>query len=353
MDEYTLLQVVWFVLISILWLGYFVLEGFDFGVGMLIRAVGRSKEERRAVLHSIGPVWDGNEVWLLVAGGATFAAFPQWYATLFSGFYLALFLILVGLIVRNVSFEFWGKAETDRGREGWEWAMILGSALPALLWGVGWANIVHGVPINAEMEYTGTIFTLLNPYALLGGLATLAIFLTHGAIFLELRTEGEMRRRAKSIAASVAPIAAAIGIAFLIWTVASHQGGLDVAATILAAVSAVALVLAAILAERSPGRAFAATTGAILFLFLSLFVDLFPYTMISSTDPAFSMTLNQSASSQYTLIVMTVVAVLLVPVVLAYQAWTYWVFRHRVSAEGFGEVKSPLDLLDRESRSER
>lgn len=353
MDEYTLLQVVWFVLISILWLGYFVLEGFDFGVGMLIRAVGRSKEERRAVLHSIGPVWDGNEVWLLVAGGATFAAFPQWYATLFSGFYLALFLILFGLIIRNVSFEFWGKAETDRGREGWEWAMILGSALPALLWGVGWANIVHGVPINAEMEYTGTLFTLLKPYALLGGLATLAIFLTHGAIFLELRTEGEMRRRAKSIAASTAPVAAAIGIAFLIWTVASRQGGLDVPAAILAAVSAVALVLAAILAERSPGRAFAATTAAILFFFLSLFVDLFPYTMISSTDPAFSMTLNQSASSQYTLIVMTVVAVLLVPVVLAYQAWTYWVFRHRVSAEGFGGVKSPLDLLDRESRSER
>ena len=184
MDAYTFLQVVWFVLISILWLGYFLLEGFDFGVGMLFRAVTRNDEERRAVLHTIGPVWDGNEVWLLVAGGATFAAFPQWYATLFSGFYLALFLILVGLIVRNVSFEFWGKSDSPSWRRRWEWAMILGSALPALLWGVAWANIVHGVPIDVHHEYTGTLFDLLHPYALLGGLATLGLFLAHGAIFL-------------------------------------------------------------------------------------------------------------------------------------------------------------------------
>jgi cytochrome bd ubiquinol oxidase subunit II len=336
MDAYTFLQVVWFVLISILWLGYFVLEGFDFGVGMLIRAVGHGKEERRAVIHSIGPVWDGNEVWLLVAGGATFAAFPQWYATLFSGFYLALFLILVGLIVRNVSFEFWGKAETDKGRERWEWAMVFGSAVPALLWGVGWANIVHGVPIDAHHEYTGTLFDLLNPYALLGGLATLSIFLTHGAVFLNLRTTGEVGRRAKGIAATVAPVAALLGAAFLIWTVLSHGGGVDVGSALLAAVSIVALALAAVFAEVRPGRAFAATTAAILTFFLSLFVDLFPHTMISRTSAAFDMTLNQSASSHYTLVVMTVVAVLLVPIVLAYQAWTYWVFRKRVSAEGFG-----------------
>jgi cytochrome d ubiquinol oxidase subunit II len=350
MDEYTFLQVVWFVLISILWLGYFVLEGFDFGVGMLIRAVGKEKEERRAVLHSIGPIWDGNEVWLLVAGGATFAAFPQWYATLFSGFYLALFLILFGLIIRNVAFEFWGKVDSDAWRTRWEWAMILGSFVPALLWGVGWANIVHGVPIGADMEYSGTLFTLLNPYALLGGLATLTIFLTHGAIFLELKTDGAMRGRAKAIAAKVAPFAALIGIGFLVWTVASHGGGTDWPAAILAIVAGLALILAALLADRAPGRAFAATTAAILAFFTSLFVDLFPHTMVSSTDPAFSMTLNQSSSSEYTLIVMTVVAVLLVPLVLLYQGWTYWVFRHRVSAEGFGEVKSPLDLLDRGSK---
>jgi cytochrome d ubiquinol oxidase subunit II len=350
MDAYSFLEVVWFVLISILWLGYFLLEGFDFGVGMLMRAVGREPDERRAVLHSIGPIWDGNEVWLLVAGGATFAAFPQWYATLFSGFYLALFLILAALIVRNVAFEFWGKGDSERWRRRWEWAMIGGSFLAALLWGVGWANIVHGVPIDAQREYTGTLFDLLKPYALLGGLATLTMFLTHGAVFLQLKTEGAMRERARAIAARVAPLAAVVGIGFLAWTVASHRGGVDVAATIVAAVSALALLAAASLAGRSPGRAFAATAVAIGAFFSSLFIDLFPHTMVSSTSGAFDMTLSQSASSQYTLIVMTVVAVLLVPVVLAYQAWTYWVFRHRVSAEDFGEVRSPLDLLDREKR---
>ena len=336
MKDYTTLQAIWFLLISVLWLGYFVLEGFDFGVGMLMRVVGRTEAERRAVLHSIGPLWDGNEVWLLVAGGATFAAFPQWYATLFSGFYLALFLILVGLIVRNVSFEFWGKSEEPRWRRGWEWALILGSALPARLWGVGWANIVHGVPIDGNYEKTGTLFDLLNPYALLGGLATLSIFLAHGAIFLNLKTEGDMGERAKAIAGRSAPPAAVVGIAFLVWTVASHGGGVDLGSAILAGLSAVCLVAAALLAGRRPGRAFVATTGAILTFFLALFVDLFPHTMISSTSSAFSMTLNQSSSSHYTLTVMTVVAALLVPVVLVYQAWTYWVFRQRVSAEHFG-----------------
>ncbi len=350
MDEYTFLQVVWFILISILWLGYFVLEGFDFGVGMLIRTVAHSKEERRAVVHSIGPVWDGNEVWLLVAGGATFAAFPQWYATLFSGFYLALFLILFGLIIRNVSFEFWGKAETDEGRERWEWAMIVGSALPALLWGVGWANIIHGVPIDGNMEYTGNLLDLLHPYALLGGLVTLTLFLAHGAIYLELKTEGEIRGRAKQIAAVVAPVAAFLGAVFLAWTVLSHGGGVDVASAIVAVGAVLALLAAAILADRRPLHAFYATTTAIVALFLALFIDLFPHTMVSSTSSAFDMTLNQSASSHYTLVVMTVVAVLLVPVVLAYQAWTYWVFRHRVSAADFGEVRSPLDLLDKDKR---
>jgi cytochrome bd ubiquinol oxidase subunit II len=350
MDEYTFLQVLWFILISILWLGYFVLEGFDFGVGMLLRAVGKTDDEKRAVMHSIGPIWDGNEVWLLVAGGATFAAFPQWYATLFSGFYLALFLILVGLIVRNVSFEFWGKAETEQGRRRWEWAMILGSALPALLWGVGWANIVHGVPIDAQYEYTGTLFTLLNPYAILGGLATLTIFLAHGAIFLEMRTEGAIRQRAQALATRLVAPAAVLGIAFLVWTVLAHDGGVDVASAIVAAFAVVALLAAVPTVKEAPARAFAATTGAILFFFIALFIDLFPHTMVSSTDAAFSMTLNQSASSSYTLTVMTVVAVLLVPVVLAYQAWTYWVFRRRVSAEDFGEVRSPLDLLDKEKR---
>jgi cytochrome bd ubiquinol oxidase subunit II len=344
MKDYTTLQAIWFLLISVLWLGYFVLEGFDFGVGMLMRAVGRTEPERRAVLHSIGPLWDGNEVWLIVAGGATFAAFPQWYATLFSGFYLALFLILVGLIVRNVGFEFWGKGATEAWRTRWEWAIMAGSFLPALLWGVGWANIVHGVPIDSHGEYTGTLFTLLKPYALLGGLATLTLFLAHGAIFLSLKTAGPIEERARAIAARTTPIAAVVVIAFLAWTLV-NQDGVEAASALCATGAAVALVAAAALAGRQPARAFAATCGAIVLVFCTLFIDLFPHAMVSSTSDAFSLTLNEASSSHYTLSVMTVVAVLFLPFVLLYQGWTYWVFRRRVSAADFGAVRSPVDLL--------
>jgi cytochrome d ubiquinol oxidase subunit II len=330
MKDYTTLQAIWFVLISVLWVGYFVLEGFDFGVGMLMRTVGRTQAERRAVLHSIGPVWDGNEVWLIVAGGATFAAFPQWYATLFSGFYLALFLILVALILRNVAFEFWGKGDSERWRTRWEWAIIAGSFVPALLWGVAWANIVHGVPIDRHGEYTGTLFTLLKPYALLGGLATLTLFLAHGAIFLSLRTTGDVEQRARAVAARVAPVAAVIVIAFLVWTLA-NQDGIE-AFSAICAIGAAILVVAAAALVGDPARAFGATCGAIVLFFVALFADLFPHAMVSSTNPAYSLTLNEAASSHYTLSVMTVVAVVFVPFVLLYQGWTYWVFRQRVSA---------------------
>ncbi len=354
MDETTALQTLWFLLISILWLGYFVLEGFDFGVGMLIRRVGRTDDERRAVIHTIGPVWDGNEVWLIVAGGATFAAFPQWYATLFSGFYLALFLILVALIVRGVAFEFWGKSDDPGWRARWEWALVLGSLLPALLWGVGWANIVHGVPIDATGEYTGSLFTLLKPYALVGGLATLTIFLAHGAIFLSLRTKGELEERARAAAVATTPVAAAVGIGFLVWTLVDQdgRGGIEWASAVCAVAAGTLLVAAAALARSRPAWAFGATTGAILAFFTALFVDLYPNAMVSSTDPAFDLTLADASSSAYTLKVMTVVAVALVPVVLLYQGWTYWVFRHRIGAEDFGEARTPLDLLDRDRRVE-
>jgi cytochrome d ubiquinol oxidase subunit II len=354
MSDYTGLQAAWFVLISILWIGYFVLEGFDFGVGILLRAVSRDDAERRAVLHSIGPIWDGNEVWLIVAGGATFAAFPQWYATLFSGFYLALFLILVALIVRNVSFEFWGKGDSKAWRDRWEWALLGSSLLVALLWGVAWANIVHGVPIDHAGEFTGNFSTLLNPYGLLGGLTTLAIFIAHGAVFLSLKTKGEPEVRARRIAAAATPVAAVLGAGFLAWTVAnqSSRGGVDPGSAVLAVLALVAFAGAAAITRRNVGeranglRAFAATAVGIVLLFAALFVDLFPHVMVSSTDQSFSLTLNAASSSHYTLVVMTVVAGLMLPLVLLYQAWTYWVFRHRIGAEDFGEVRSPLDLLD-------
>ena len=344
--DYSFLQALWFILIAVLWLGYLVLEGFDFGVGMLIRKLGHDNDDRRAIIHSIGPVWDGNEVWLITAGGATFAAFPNWYATLFSGFYLALFLILVALIVRGVSFEFWGKSDNPRWRGGWEWAMVVSSFLAALLWGVAWANIVKGVPIDAHQEFTGDLFTLLNPYALLGGVTTVLLFLSHGAIYLNMRTGGDLPERARAIARWASPAAAVAGIAFVAWT-ALDVAGQDALVIALAALTAGFLVIAAT-AEltRRPGWAFAYSAGAIASLFVTLFVDLFPQVMPSSTSAAFDLTIANTSSSTYTLTVMTVVAVVLVPVVVAYQAWTYWVFRKRVSPEDFDPTKrNPLDLI--------
>ena len=357
MEDTTTLQFVWFVLISILWIGYLILEGFDFGVGMLMKLIGRGNDEKRAILHTIGPVWDGNEVWLLVAGGATFAAFPEWYATLFSGFYIALFAILLALIVRNVGFEMWGKRDSSAWRNGWEWCIALGSLLPALLWGVAWANIIGGVPIEPvvthgkeSLEYTGNFFDLLSVYTLLGGVASLAIFLAHGALFLEIRTEGEIRDKARDMAVRVAPIAAALGAIFMAWTLI-RQDSLEILSLIAAVVAVGGFVYAALNAKANPMKAFIGTAAGIAFYFIAQFIDLFPNALVSSISPDFNMSLNMASSTDYTLTVMTVVAVLLVPVVLAYQAWTYWVFRHRVSAEGFGDVKSPLDLLDQKKEA--
>jgi cytochrome d ubiquinol oxidase subunit II len=344
--DYSTLQAVWFILIAVLWLGYFILEGFDFGVGMLVRKLGHDEQDRRAIIHSIGPVWDGNEVWLITAGGATFAAFPDWYATLFSGFYLALFLILAALIVRGVSFEFWGKYDDSRWRTAWEWAMGISSLLAALLWGVAWANIVRGVPINGAKEFTGDLFTLLNPYGLLGGVVTVLLFLAHGAIYLNMKTAGDLPERARAVARWASPAAAVTGIAFLAWTAFDIADG-DGLVIALAVVTSVLLVAAAA-AElgRRPGVAFGLSAGAIAGLFVTLFVDLFPQVMPSSTNAAFDLTIANSSSSSYTLTVMTVVAVVLVPVVLGYQAWTYWVFRQRISPADFDTSKrSPVDLI--------
>jgi len=325
---HTTLETVWFVLIAVLWTGYLILEGFDFGVGALLRTVGRSRAERRMVIRSIGPVWDANEVWLLVAGGATFAAFPGWYATLFSGAYLALFLILLALIIRGVAFEFWGKSDDPRWRATWEWAAVIGSALPALLWGVAWANIVRGIPIDRTGEPTGTLFDLLGPYALLGGVATLLLFLAHGATFLDLKCSGDVVARAHAVRRVVAPAAAVALGGWAVWTIAD---GAKTSTTALLA-GAVALLAAAALL-RSTAWAFAATAVAIALLVASWFAELFPHALISSTNPAYSLTLHDAASSPYTLKVMTIVAVLFVPIVLLYQGWTYWVFRQRLTLE--------------------
>ena len=345
MRDPSFLQTLWFVLIGVLWVGYFVLEGFDFGVGVLLRALGRDRAEKRAIIHTIGPVWDGNEVWLLTAGGATFAAFPSWYASLFSGFYLALVLILLCLIVRGVSFEFWGKEDSPRWRAGWEWATVLGSFLAALLWGVGWADIVHGVPMDAAHTVTATIWDLLHPYALLGGVVTLSLFVAHGSIFLALRTKDDLVARARAVARVASPLATLAMIAFLIWT-ALVRASVSPAAQVVAAGAAVAAAAAALsVARERDGRAFACSCAAIALLFASLFVELFPDALPSTTSHAYDLTLAAAASSHYTLVVMTVVAIVGVPVVLAYQSWTYWVFRHRLGRSDFEGAPTPIAVL--------
>jgi cytochrome d ubiquinol oxidase subunit II len=323
------LTTVWFALIAVLWVGYFCLEGFDFGVGMLLPVLARNETERRVMINTIGPVWDGNEVWVLVAGGATFAAFPEWYATLFSGFYLPLLLILVALIARGLSFEYRHKRDEAEWKARWDLAIIVGSVVPALLWGVAFANIVAGVPIDADKEFTGTLFTLLNPFGLLGGLVTLTLFAAHGAMFVALKTDGEIRHRARDLAVRIGAVAAVLAVVFLVWT--QLKTGTALTAVVFA-VAALALVggLVAAGAGRE-GWAFVGTFATIALAVVGLFLALFPDVMPSTTDPAYSLTTTNAAATAYTLKVMTWVAVVFTPIVLGYQAWTYWVFRKRIS----------------------
>ena len=323
------LTTIWFALIAVLWIGYFCLEGFDFGVGMLLPVLAKDDTERRVMINTVGPVWDGNEVWVLVAGGATFAAFPEWYATLFSGFYLPLLLILVALIVRNLAFEYRHKREDVIWKGRWDLALIIGSVVPALLWGVAFANIVAGVPIDADKEFTGNLFTLLNPFGLLGGLVTLTLFATHGAMFVALKTDGDIRHRARDLAVRIGTVAALLAVLFLAWT--QFKTGTPLTAVVFTA-AALALV-AGLLAARAgrEGWAFLGTFVTIGLAVAGLFLALFPDVMPSSTDPAFSLTTTNAAATAYTLKVMTWVAVLFTPVVLVYQAWTYWVFRKRIA----------------------
>jgi cytochrome d ubiquinol oxidase subunit II len=323
------LTTVWFALIAILWIGYFCLEGFDFGVGMLLPVLAKDDTERRVLINTIGPVWDGNEVWVLVAGGATFAAFPEWYATLFSGFYLPLLLILVALIVRGLAFEYRAKREEARWRRNWDLALTIGSFVPALLWGVAFANILRGVPIDADKNYVGGFFNLLTPYALLGGATTLLLFLTHGAVFLALKTDGRVREDANRLAARLGLGAAAVTVAFLLWT----QLRTGSAGSAVAFVLAAGCLVGGLVANRAgrEGWAFLGTFVAIALGVAGLFLALFPDVMPTTLADGMTLTTTNAAATDYTLKIMTVTAVVFTPLVLAYQGWTYWVFRRRIS----------------------
>ena len=331
------LTTVWFILIAVLWIGYFTLEGFDFGVGMLLPVLARNDRQRRLLINTIGPHWDGNEVWVLTAGGATFAAFPEWYATLFSGFYLPLLLILVALIVRNLAFEYRHQRPEQSWRNRWDLAIIVGSFVPALLWGVAFANIVRGVPIDETKDFTGNLFTLLNPFGLLGGVVTLLLFLTHGAMFVALKTDGDIRLRARRLSVQLGLGAAVAAVAFLVWTqVETGNAG----SAVLFVLAAAALVGGVVMARAGrEGWGFLGTFVTIALAVAGLFVALFPDVMPSTTDAAFSLTATNAAATDYTLKVMTIVAAIFTPLVVAYQAWTYWVFRRRISEHHIPEAE--------------
>ena len=331
------LEIFWFCVIAFFWAGYFVLEGFDFGVGMLLPFVPRDEGERSVMFESIGPIWDGNEVWLVVAGGATFAAFPAWYGTMFSGFYLALLLILFFLIIRVVSFEWRGKSEDLRWRRVWMWANTVGSLGIAFVFGVGLSNLLHGVPINSSGDYAGGFWNLFTGYTILGGIAFALFFAFHGAIFLTLRTTGDLCERAQSAALRLGLPAVLVGAGYVVWTVsvAVDKNEKSVFPPVLPAAIAIgAFVLAAFFVRaRRNGIAFALSALGTLGLVATLFTSLYPRVMVSSPDFANSLTVQGAASAHYTLAVMTVVAAICVPAILLYQGWTYHVFRARVGGE--------------------
>ncbi|MEU1039604.1 cytochrome d ubiquinol oxidase subunit II [Streptomyces sp. NPDC005551] len=327
---------VWFVLIAVLWTGYFFLEGFDFGVGVLTKLLARDRTEKRVLINTIGPVWDGNEVWLLTAGGATFAAFPEWYATLFSGFYLPLLVILLCLIVRGVAFEYRVKRAEESWQRNWETAIFWTSLIPAVLWGVAFGNIVRGVKIDSDMEYVGTLGDLLNPYALLGGLVTLTLFTFHGTVFVGLKTVGDIRERARRLALRVGSASAVLAVLFLLWTQVENGDGKSLVAMAVA-VGALVAALVAVRAGRE-GWGFALSGLTIVASVAMLFLTLFPNVMPSSLDPDWSLTVTNASSSPYTLKIMTWCAGIATPLVLLYQSWTYWVFRKRIGTQHIADA---------------
>jgi cytochrome bd ubiquinol oxidase subunit II len=324
----------WFSMITILWIGFFVLEGFDFGVGILHAVVGRDEAGRRAAINTIGPLWDGNEVWLIVAAAAIFAAFPGWYATMFSAFYLAMVLLLASLIVRGVAFEYRGKRNGQRWRRTWDVLLTVGSVLAPFLLGLVLGDLLYGLPINASQNYTGSFWDLFQGYGVFTGIAFVAICLLHGAAFLTLKTTGTMNEGARRAARLVAPGTGLIVLAWVSWTHAVAGKGALLnpieLATWIVVIAAVWLVY-----TRREGWAFAATAVTMAASVLAIFVDLYPRVMVSSTSAAYSLTVHNTASGHYSLVAMTVVAVVLLPFVLAYQAWTYYVFRRRVRRSEF------------------
>ena len=358
------LPILWFILIAILWVGYLTLEGFDFGVGMLLKILGRDERERRAMLGTIGPHWDGNEVWLLTAGGATFAAFPEWYGTLFSGAYLVLLLILLCLIVRVCAIEWRPKVNSQAWRDRWDWVHTISAWIPSILWGVAFANLVQGMHIEvvqisngavvpaeqvpadslvagAAHQITGGLLTMVTPFTLLGGVVTCLLFLNHGALFVALKTTDELSQRALGLSRRLAPVATAVTAAWALWAQLAYSS--SALSWIPLAIAAAGLI-GSLLAGRtaSEGRAFALHFVGIAFAAVFIFAAMVPNVMRSSVDPAYSLTIQQAASADTTLLIMTVAAAVFVPGVLAYTIWSYKVFASRISVESINPNQGGL-----------
>ena len=353
------LSVLWFILIAVLWIGYLTLEGFGFGVGMIYKFVAKDERERRALLGTIGPHWDGNEVWLLTAGGATFAAFPEWYGTLFSGAYLVLFLILLALIVRICAIEWRGKINSDTWRARWDWAHTISAWLPAILWGAAFANLVQGMQIEvvevasrkvvpvaealaaqkagtlipgASHEITGGFWSLITPFTLLGGLVTCSLFLTHGALFAALKTAGDLSKRCSALALKLGVGSTVLTALWALWAQLAYSA--TPASWIGLVLAALFLVASLYLNLRGrQGLAFATHFGAIAFAVVFIFLAITPDIMRSAINPAYSLTISQGASADVTLLIMSIAAVVFVPVVLVYTIWSYKVFAKRINAE--------------------
>ncbi|MCL6600612.1 MAG: cytochrome d ubiquinol oxidase subunit II [Alicyclobacillus macrosporangiidus] len=329
------LNTIWFLIIGALFTAFFLLEGFDYGVGMLVPFLGRTDEERRVIINTIGPFWDANEVWFITAGASMFAAFPNWYATLFSGFYLALFLLLIALIGRGVSFEFRSKLTHSGWRRVWDWVIFFGSLLPPLLWGVALANLMRGVPIDQHMNYVGTFWDLISLYSVVGGASVVLLFLLHGALFLTLRTEGAIQRRARRVALAIGAWTTALTFFFVILsyfeTDMFTRLGVDPGSIPILAGLSLFSVQFFIRAKRD-AWAFAMTALTIVLSTITVFMDLYPRVMVSSLNPDWSLTIYNAASNPYSLRVMTIIALTVLPLVVLYQIWSYWVFRHRLKA---------------------
>lgn len=333
MEPNTTWNVIWFILIGVLFVGFFLLEGFDYGVGILLPFLGKTERERRVILNTIGAHWNGNEVWLLTAGGAIFAAFPNWYATMFSGFYIALVLMIAALMLRGVAIEFRSKDDSPRWRAFWDWSFFGGSLVAALLWGVAIANLVKGTPIDAKMNFVGNFFDLLNAYTLAGGLLTLGAFTLYGSLYLGLKADPEIAARATALNRTLGIVTIVVAVLWIVlgFFMTDMFTRLSYIPLITMAIAAVALISSWVLNRGGrQGWAFVTMAVTLLLTVATVFLGLFPRVMVSSLNPDWSLTIYNASSSEYTLSTMTIIALVLVPIVLAYLGWSYWIFRGRI-----------------------